>query len=118
MGASARASIVVVAIAMAVFATTPEARQRPATATRTNGPAAAKGWTVGRTSWGDPDFEGVWNYATMTPFERPRDMNSKDVLTPEEAAAFEQDTIARRATANQTAGQRRRMRWCMVLGGG
>ena len=104
MGASARASLVVVGIAMAVFATTPEARQRPVTATRTNGSAAAKSWTVGRTSWGDPDFEGVWNYATMTPFERPRDMNSKDVLTPEEATAFEQDTIARRATANQTAG--------------
>jgi hypothetical protein len=46
----------------------------------------------------------VWNYATMTPFERPREWADKDHLTAEEAAAFEQQTIGRRATANNTAG--------------
>jgi len=107
MGAPARASRLFVMVAVVLFATVPEARQNAGSVPRTS-PApsagAKKPWTLARTSWGDPDFEGVWNYATMTPFERSRDLNSKDVLTPEEAAAFEQDTIARRATANQTAG--------------
>ena len=40
-----------------------------------------------RTPWGDPDLQGVWNYATMTPLERPRDVMGKPVLTPEEAGA-------------------------------
>jgi len=106
MGTPTRAPLLFVAVAVALFATAPEARQRPAAGARsTASPAAsAKPWSLARTSWGDPDFDGVWNYATMTPFERSRDMNSKEVLTAEEAAAFEQDTIARRATANQTAG--------------
>ena len=107
MGAPARASLVLIMVAVVLFAIVPEARQNAGSAPRplpTPSTAAKKPWTVARTSWGDPDFAGVWNYATMTPFERPRDMNSKDVLTPEEAAAFEQDTITRRATANQTAG--------------
>ena len=30
--------------------------------------------TSPRTPWGDPDFAGIWNYATMTPLERPRDV--------------------------------------------
>ena len=107
MGAPARASRLFVVVAVVFFVTVPEARQNAGSALRTS-PApsagAKKPFTLARTSWGDPDLEGVWNYATMTPFERSHDMNSKDVLTPEEAAAFEQDTIARRATANQTAG--------------
>jgi hypothetical protein len=66
-------------------------------------PGQAK-WSLSRTPWGDPDFGGVWNYATMTPFERPREWAEKDLLTPEEAAAFEQQTIGRRANTNNTAG--------------
>ena len=36
-----------------------------------------------------PDFEGIWNSATATPLERPRDLRDKPFFTPEEAAAFE-----------------------------
>jgi hypothetical protein len=36
-----------------------------------------------------PDFEGIWNSATATPLERPRDLKDKPFFTPEEAAAFE-----------------------------
>jgi hypothetical protein len=64
----------------------------------------AQGWSPPHTSWGDPDLQGVWNYATMTPLERPREFADKAVLTPEEAAAYEQRTIARQAAANNTAG--------------
>ena len=54
--------------------------------------------------WGDPDLEGVWTYATMTPLERPRDLAAKSVLTEAEAAEYERQTLARQATTNNTAG--------------
>jgi hypothetical protein len=56
-------------------------------ATHAESPAASqRKWTPPRTAWGDPDLQGIWNYATMTPLERPRELADKDVLTQEEAA--------------------------------
>jgi hypothetical protein len=49
-------------------------------------------------------LDGIWNYATMTPLERPRDLAAKAVLTPEEAADYERQTIARQTATNNTAG--------------
>jgi hypothetical protein len=66
--------------------------------------AASTAWTTPHTAWGDPDFDGIWNYATMTPLERAREFADKAVLTEAEAAAFEKRTIDRQATANNTAG--------------
>jgi len=66
--------------------------------------ALGAAWSPPRTPWGDPDLQGVWNYATMTPLERPRDFASRAVLTAEEAAAYEQQTVARQAATNNTAG--------------
>jgi hypothetical protein len=43
-----------------------------------------------------PNFEGIWNSATATPLERPRDLKDKAFFTPEEAAQWE------RAYAKQT----------------
>jgi hypothetical protein len=59
-------------------------------------------WTAARTAWGAPDFDAIWNYATMTPLERPREVADKAVLTPAEAAAYEKRTVDRQATANST----------------
>jgi hypothetical protein len=64
----------------------------------------AAAWTTPRTPWGDPDLQGIWNYATMTPLERPRELAAKPVLDAAEAAAYEQQTIARQAATNNTAG--------------
>ncbi|HUQ87131.1 MAG TPA: hypothetical protein VM096_06200 [Vicinamibacterales bacterium] len=36
-----------------------------------------------------PDFEGIWNSATATPLERPRDLKDKAFFTPAEAAEWE-----------------------------
>jgi hypothetical protein len=66
--------------------------------------AHAQSWRVARTSWGDPDFDGIWNYATMTAVERPRDLATKDMLSADEASAFEQLTRQRRDNTNNTAG--------------
>jgi hypothetical protein len=54
--------------------------------------------------WGDPSFEGVWNYATMTPLERPREVADKAVLTEAEASAYEKQIIDRQSVTNNTAG--------------
>jgi hypothetical protein len=36
-----------------------------------------------------PGFEGIWNSATATPLERPRQLKDKPFFTPEEAAEWE-----------------------------
>jgi len=56
-----------------------------------------------RTPWGDPDLQGVWNDATSTPLQRPGGVGSKDVLTDEEAAAF-QDSLAYDLTRDRRDG--------------
>src|SRR5262245_7719533 len=38
---------------------------------------------------GTRNFEGIWNSATATPLERPRELKDKPFFTPEEAAAWE-----------------------------
>jgi hypothetical protein len=55
---------------------------------------AQKAWQVPRTSWGHPDFQGIWSTATITPFERLPEMAGKPFLTPSEAAEFERQTLA------------------------
>ena len=54
------------------------------------------GTTVPKTPWGDPDLQGVWNYGTMTPLERPAQWAGKEVLTQAEAEAYEKQTVSRR----------------------
>jgi hypothetical protein len=91
-------------IGVAAIAAAPAVAVRVAAqTTKPNAPGAAT-WTAPRTAWGDPEFDGIWNYATMTPLERAREFADKEVLTEAEAAAFEKRTIDRQATANNTAG--------------
>ena len=39
------------------------------------------------------DISGVWNFATLTPLERPAQFANKPFLTNEEAAAFEKERL-------------------------
>ena len=59
--------------------------------------AVAGQGTTPRTPDGQPDLQGVWNVSTATPMERPEELADKDTLTPEEAAAWEQQLAERRA---------------------
>ena len=55
---------------------------------------AADESAVPRTPWGDPDLQGIWDYWTFTPLERPAEFADRDVLTAEEAAV-----VARQSNA-------------------
>ena len=42
-----------------------------------------------RTEHGDPDFQGFYTFRTITPLNRPPELADKEILTSEEAAAWE-----------------------------
>ena len=67
----------------AVAATGTAAAQVP------SGHPDADGWTVPTTPWGDPDLQGVWDYRTLTPLERPQEFADRTVASEEEAAEYE-----------------------------
>ncbi|HJN94702.1 MAG: hypothetical protein CMQ15_01405 [Gammaproteobacteria bacterium] len=51
---------------------------------------------------GKPDIQGVWDFRTITPFQRPVALGDKAVLTAEEAAKFEAEELVRRDRDNFT----------------
>ena len=48
-----------------------------------------------RTAWDAPDLQGVWDFRTITPMERPEDLGDKAFLTEEEAAERERNAVER-----------------------
>ena len=79
---SAVMSVLALSIALVGLAPVPVAAQ---TAKRAS---TGKSWTPPRTPDGKPDLQGVWNSATLTPFERPKEFAGKEFFTPQEAAEF------------------------------
>ena len=65
------------------------AGQSPVAAAKAPLKTAARKWSVPRTADGQPDLQGTWDAASMTPLERPVELGTKDVYTSEEAAAYE-----------------------------
>jgi len=48
-----------------------------------------------RTPDGQPDLQGIWSFATITPLERPAELAGKEFFTPKEAADYEQEILKR-----------------------
>src|SRR5437016_3487792 len=59
-------------------------------------------WKQPKTSWGDPDIQGIWNNVTLTPLERPAEFKDKATLTPQEAAEYERRVANRQAENEST----------------
>ena len=57
--------------------------------------AASDDWTLSHTTWGDPDLEGAWSFATITPLQRPREFAGRERLTDAEVAALNEDARTR-----------------------
>jgi hypothetical protein len=49
-------------------------------------PGAKTTWTPPKTSWGEPDLQGKWSYATITPLERPASLADRETLSDAEVA--------------------------------
>src|SRR5580765_3908399 len=60
-------------------------------ASDTKSNVASQLWKSPRTPWGHPDLQGIWDYRTITPLERPSALKEKQFLTDEEAATFERE---------------------------
>jgi hypothetical protein len=57
--------------------------------------APGKTWTPPRMPDGQPDLQGVWDYRTATPLERPAQFAGKEFLTDEEVAEYERRAAER-----------------------
>src|SRR2546427_6453003 len=74
-------------------------------------------YTPGRTPWGDPDLQGVYDFQSDVPFQRPLDLGNKAVFaSPEEKAAYQQRVRMNRARSSGRSEERRvgkecRSRW-------
>jgi hypothetical protein len=55
--------------------------------------ASGQTWTPLRTPDGQADLQGIWTNATVTPFQRPKELGTKQFFTAEEAAAFEKQRV-------------------------
>ena len=84
-----------VALILIVAGTTSTGVGAQAPAPAKAAPGAPKG-AVPRTADGHPSLDGVWSFATTTPFERPADLADKEFLTPKEAAEYAKKVVAER----------------------
>ena len=57
---------------------------------RTNTAGSPAGSGIPRTSFGKPDLGGVWDFATITPLERPAQFEGKEFFTEAEANQLEE----------------------------
>jgi hypothetical protein len=51
--------------------------------------AAATAKPVPKTPWGHPDLQGTWDYRTITPLERSRELGTREFYTEEEKKTLE-----------------------------
>ena len=84
--------------ALALLALVPVSAQVKKPIARVSGPVAPKDAAstnpaVPRTPDGHADLQGTWDFAQLTPFERPGDFAGKESLSDEEAEELAQRRI-------------------------
>ena len=58
-------------------------------------------WTLPRTASGAPDLQGVWDFRSLTPMERPTELGGIEVLTDLEAAGLAGERAAANAARDE-----------------
>ena len=71
--------------------------------------AVAQQTAFPRTAWGAPDLQGVWDFRSLTPMERPGGLGDQAEFTAEQAAEFSADTIRRRSRDSDTSDRAARV---------
>ena len=61
---------------------------------------AADNWVTPRTSFGQPDLQGIWTNPTLTPMERPDSQVDQQFLSNDEISALEARVQQNRSTAD------------------
>ncbi len=62
-------------------------------------------YRVPRTEWGQPDLQGVWNFSSDVPMQRPQRYGARQFLTEEELEERRAQIEANRAAADAAAAQ-------------
>src|SRR5262245_59735586 len=57
------------------------------------GIAFGQGWKPPRTPDVQPDLQGIWTNATLTPLQRPAELVEKQFFTEQDATAFEKTRV-------------------------
>ena len=60
-----------------------------------------------RTPDGQPDIQGIWSFATLTPLERPDELSGKEFFTKQEAAEHERKVLERNNMDRRDGGAER-----------
>ena len=94
------AAAVAVTIALPLVSSTLVAQSNSA------GAPTSKPYAAPKTPWGEPDLQGTFSNRTITPFERPANVNGREFFTPEEVAAMEKSAAARNGDEGRTRGTR------------
>ena len=79
--------------ALAIASLTPVQSEAQQAAAKTSGAAQSTPWKLSRLPDGQPDLQGIWNNATITPMERPAEFANKPFLTEQEAAEYEKNFV-------------------------
>jgi hypothetical protein len=64
----------------------------------------ARKFSAPRTPWGEPDLQGTYSNRTITPFERPANVNGREFFTKEEVAALESRAQRQSGDENRSKG--------------
>lgn len=67
---------------------------------------SASDYEVPRTEYGHPDLQGVWNFATSIPMQRPDRFGEQEFLTPEQIQEEVAKQVAAAAAADAAAAER------------
>src|SRR5579871_3808397 len=90
--------------AIPLAAQAPAALAKPAAKPVAKTAPASKKWTLQHTPDGQPDFQGIWSFATLMPLERPKELGTKASFTEAEAIEFANRTQQQVSTDRRDGG--------------